>query len=173
MHRDLNEQLIELLPRMRRFATGLAGAVDRGDELVQIACERLLKHHSRLKPDTRLDSWLYQVIRNLHVDSIRAQKARDRSVESVREITEIQGMGVSVLDQQLALHEVHLAMQELSEEHRSVLMLICVEGLSYKEAADVLEVPMGTVTSRIVRGRKALMDLLADDVEKVPLGAAE
>ncbi len=158
---------------MRRFATGLTGAVDRGDELVQIACERLLKHHGRLKPDTRLDSWLYQVIRNLHVDSIRAQKARDRNVESIREITEIQGMDVNVLDQQLALHEVHVAMQELSEEHRSVLMLICVEGLSYKEAADVLEVPMGTVTSRIVRGRKALMDLLADNLEKVPLGAAE
>jgi RNA polymerase sigma-70 factor (ECF subfamily) len=63
----------------------------------------------------------------------------------------------STLDDHLRLHEVHEALQQLSEEQRSALMLVCVEGFSYKEAAEVLDVPIGTVTSRLVRGRSALI----------------
>jgi len=157
---ELSEQLTELIPRLRRFASGLAGSTDRGDELVQAACERLLGHQERLRPDTRLDSWMYRVIRNLHVDSIRAQSVRDRGAQQLRLVGESQPAGSSGLDEQLHLHDVHDAMLQLPEEQRSALMLISVEGLSYKEAAEVLQVPMGTVTSRLIRGRKALVALL-------------
>lgn len=164
MRDDLSEQLKELIPRLRRFACGLGGSVDRGDELVQAACERLLRHRFRLRPDTRLDSWLYQVIRNLHVDSVRAQSVRDRGAVQMRQIAEAMPSAATALDDHLLLHEVQNAMQHLPEEQRSALMLVCVEGFSYKEAAEVLQVPMGTVTSRLVRGRKALIALL--DAEK-------
>jgi RNA polymerase sigma-70 factor (ECF subfamily) len=154
---DLGEKLKELIPRMRRFACGLTGSIDSGDELVQAACERLLNHHARLKPDTRLDSWLYQVIRNLHIDGIRAQAVRQRGAEKIRQDLVLVAGSESNLDNHLQLHEVQDALGKLPEEQRAALMLVCVEGLSYKEAAEVLGVPMGTVTSRLVRGRSALI----------------
>lgn len=163
MRTDLSEQLSELLPRLRRFACGVAGSTDAGDELVQAACERLLKHGEGLRPDTRLDSWMYRVIRNLHVDAIRAQSVRDRSAQQIRLVGESQPVRANELEDQVHLHDVHEAMLQLPEEQRSALMLVCVEGLSYKEAAEVLQVPMGTVTSRLVRGRKALLALLENE----------
>lgn len=169
---DLTEQLIELIPRMRRFATGLSGSVDRGDELVQAACERLLKRKDSLRGHTRLDSWMYQVIRNLHIDGIRAQSVRDRGAEGLRQTMHLNPVSRDPMESQLRLHEVNQAMQALSEEHRAVLMLICVEGLSYKEAAEVLQVPMGTVTSRVVRARKALMGQLDDEDVGMELGVS-
>ena len=168
---DLTKQLVELIPRMRRFATGLSGSVDRGEELVQTACERLLRGKERLRADTRLDSWMYQVIRNLHIDGIRAQTVRDRGADEIRQTAQLHPLGGNTMDSELRLREVHQAMQALSEEHRAALMLICVEGLSYKEAAEVLQVPLGTITSRLVRARKALMDQLDDDVG-MELGAS-
>ena len=165
MQTDLSKQLTELIPRLRRFASGLDGSADRGDELVQAACERLLSHHARLRPDTRLDSWMYRVIRNLHVDMIRAQSVRDRGAQQIRLVGESQTNRSNGLEDHVHLYDVHDAMQQLPEEQRAVLMLICVEGLSYKEAAEVLQVPMGTVTSRLIRGRKALVSLLDQDTE--------
>lgn len=152
---DLTEQLIELIPRLRRFARGLSGSPDSGDDLVQAACERLLQRQGRLHADTRLLSWMYRVIRNLHVDGLRSQSVRERGAETLlREVSETSDRS---LDNHLLLHEVQAALQKLSEEHRSALMLICVEGASYQEAADILRVPVGTVTSRLVRARKALL----------------
>jgi RNA polymerase sigma-70 factor (ECF subfamily) len=166
VHVDLSEQLIELIPRLRRFACGLSGSMDRGDELVQIACERLLKGHERLRPDTRLDSWLYRVIRNLHIDAVRAESVRERGAEQLRLAAVPSSLPVNSLDSHLMLHEVQAAMQELSQDHREALMLICVEGLSYREAAEVLGVPMGTVTSRLLRARQALLKRLGDEDEE-------
>ncbi len=162
MRNDLGEQLKELIPRMRRFACGLAGSIDSGDDLVQAACERLLNHHARLRPDTRLDSWMYQVIRNLHIDGIRSQAVKQRGAETIRQNLVLVGGSESNLDNHLELHEVQDAMRKLPEEQRAALMLVCVEGFSYKEAAEVLGVPMGTVTSRLVRGRSALIALMED-----------
>jgi RNA polymerase sigma-70 factor (ECF subfamily) len=156
---------------MRRFACGLSGSLDRGDELVQSACERLLKNQQRLRPDTRLDSWMYQVIRNLHLDALRAASVRDRGAQQMRQAAELRPAVEPPLEGQMALHEVQAQMAKLSEGHRTVLMLVCVEGLSYKEAADVLQVPMGTVTSRLVRARKALIEQLGADNVKLELEA--
>lgn len=154
---DLSEQLVELIPRMRRFAAGLCGSTDRGDELVQAACERLLRNKDQLRTDTRLDSWLFQVIRNLHIDGIRAQNVRDRSSREMQQSAELHVVNSSPMESHMMLHEIEAAMRQLSDEHRTILMLICVEGLSYKESANLLQVPIGTVTSRLVRARKALI----------------
>lgn len=162
MRNDLGEQLKKLIPRMRRFACGLAGSTDNGDELVQAACERLLNHHARLRPDTRLDSWLYQVIRNLHIDGIRAQAVKQRGAEKIRQDSVLVGATDTNLDNHLQLHEVQEALGRLPEEQRAALILVCVEGFSYKEAAAVLDIPIGTVTSRLTRGRSALIALMED-----------
>lgn len=169
---DLTEQLIELIPRMRRFATGLSGSAAWGDDLVQAACERLLRRKDSLAPDTRLDSWMYQVIRNLHIDGIRSQSVRDRSADEVRVLADLRPVSTDPMQEHMRLSEVQQAMQMLSEEHRSALMLICVEGLSYKEAAEVLQVPMGTVTSRLVRARKSLVDKLGGEDTELNSGTS-
>lgn len=167
---DLTEQLIELIPRMRRFATGLSGSAAWGDDLVQAACERLLQRKDSLRPDTRLDSWMYQVIRNLHIDGIRAQSVRDRNADEIKLVADLRPVSTDPMQNHIRLGEVNDAMQLLSEEHRSALMLICVEGLSYKEAAEVLQVPMGTVTSRLVRARKSLVEKLGGESFELELG---
>jgi len=100
---------------------------------------------------------------------------RDRNAEEVKQVADLRLVSTDPMDNHIRLNEVHEAMQQLSEEHRSALMLICVEGLSYKEAAEVLQVPMGTVTSRIVRARKALIDTLGGESREsseTDLGAA-
>jgi RNA polymerase sigma-70 factor (ECF subfamily) len=169
---DLTEQLIELIPRMRRFATGLSGSTAWGDDLVQAACERLLQRKDALQPDSRLDSWLYQVIRNLHIDGIRAQSVRDRNADEIKLVADLRPVSTDPMQAHIRLGEVNDAMQLLSEEHRSALMLICVEGLSYKEAAEVLQVPMGTVTSRLVRARKSLIEKLGGESFELELGVS-
>ena len=73
---DLTRELTDLIPRMRRFAAGLAGSTDRGDELVQAACERLLRHSAGLRPETRLDSWLYRIVHTRWIDQLRRTKTR-------------------------------------------------------------------------------------------------
>ena len=170
---DLSEQLVELIPRLRRFARGLSGSADAGDELVQAACERLLQRQTQLRADSRLASWMYRVIRNLHLDSLRAKSVRDRGAETLlREVSETPVAANRSLDSHLMLHEVQLAMQQLSEEHRSALMLICVEGVSYQDAADILQVPVGTIASRLVRARKALLKTMGHEDAKRALEAS-
>ena len=169
---DLTEQLIELIPRMRRFATGLSGSAASGDDLVQAACERLLRVKNSLAPGTRLDSWMYQVIRNLHIDGLRSQSVRERNAEVIKMMADLQPVDLDAMQIHMRLREVNRAMQQLSEEHRSALMLICVEGLSYREAAEVLQVPMGTVTSRLVRARKSLIDILGGEATELGVGVS-
>ena len=116
---------------------------------------------------------MYQVIRNLHIDGIRAQSVRDRNAEEIKHVANLRLVNTNTMDDHVRLGEVNEAMQQLSEEHRSALMLICVEGLSYKEAAEVLQVPMGTVTSRLVRARKSLIDRLGgEECIEFDLGAS-
>ncbi|MDJ0738444.1 MAG: RNA polymerase sigma factor [Gammaproteobacteria bacterium] len=172
MRQDLSEKLVELIPRMRRFAAGLTGSTDAGDELVQGACERLLRNRDKLRPDTQLDRWLYRVIRNLHVDGIRAHATRDRHLQEIGRTAELHLVTNNTLEDRVHVSEVDRAMRQLSDEHRAVLMLIAVEGLTYREAAGVLDVPIGTVTSRLARARGALMDKLQAGRDDDPVGAA-
>lgn len=165
MRADLTDQLADLIPRLRRFATGLTGDRDSGDELVQVACERLLRAQENLRADTKLDSWMYRVIRNLFIDGVREQSVRERGAREIRRTAELYVVSNDSVEKQMRLREVQDAMQQLSEEHRSTLMLICVEGLSYKEAAEVMQVPIGTVASRLIRARKSLIDRIGNEVE--------
>jgi RNA polymerase sigma-70 factor (ECF subfamily) len=150
-------QLIALLPRFRRFARTLARNPDDADDLVQLAIERALTRLDQWQPGTRLDSWMYGIIKNAWIDEVRARQRRDR-VHAPEEL------GEHVAD---AASEAHIdrlsleaALARLPDEQRLVVALVLIEGLAYKEAAAVLDVPIGTVTSRLARGREALEALL-------------
>lgn len=154
---QLRAELVSLLPRLRRFAYGLTGSVDDGDDLVQGACERALRRLDQFQPGTRLDSWMYRIVQNLWIDQRRARQARP---EAGMEPTDLEALAVGdaerELNSRLVLTSVQSAVAVLPEEQRTILLLVCVEGLSYKAAAEVLEIPLGTVMSRLARARLAV-----------------
>jgi len=154
---QLRSELVGLLPRLRRFAYGLAGSMEDGDDLVQGACERALRRLDQFQPGTRLDSWMYRIVQNLWIDQRRARQARP---EAGMEPTDLEALAVGdaerELNSRLALAGVQQAVATLPEEQRTILLLVCVEGLSYKAAAEVLEIPLGTVMSRLARARLAV-----------------
>jgi RNA polymerase sigma-70 factor, ECF subfamily len=154
---ELRAEIVGLLPRLRRFAYGLTGSLDDGDDLVQSACERALTRLDQFQPGTRLDSWMYRIVQNLWIDQRRARQARP---EAGMDPVDLEALAVRdaerELNSRLALATVQRAVGKLSEDQRAVLLLVCVEGQSYKAAAEVLEIPLGTVMSRLARARLAV-----------------
>lgn len=150
--------MLELLPRLRRFAIGLAGHPADGDDLCQMTIERALARKDQFEAGTRLDSWMYRIMRNIWIDESRARSRRAQTF-----VDEDAGLAVGAEGSQearAALHDVDRAMSRLPEEQREAVLLVMVEGYSYKEAAQIVGCPVGTLNSRLVRGRDALMAML-------------
>ncbi len=168
MNNGLEQQLVELLPRLRRFAYGLTGSAEKGDELLQAACERALSKSAQWRADTRLDHWMYRIIRNIRIDELRSQNIQKRGVEKIMPIYEEAYDGRRMLDSQISADEVHQAMNRLSDDHRTILLLVGVEGYAYKEVSEILGIPLGTVTSRLLRARKALLKELSQSDGQSP-----
>jgi RNA polymerase sigma-70 factor (ECF subfamily) len=154
---ELRAELVGLLPRLRRFAYGLTGSLDDGDDLVQGACERALRRLDQFQPGTRLDSWMYRIVQNLWIDQRRARQVRPEAGVAPADLEALSvGDAERELNSRLVLANVQRAVTALPEEQRAVLLLVCVEGQSYKAVADVLEIPLGTVMSRLARARLAV-----------------
>jgi len=160
LDQNLREELVNLMPRLRRFARGLTGCAEEADDLVQAACERALTRHHQWQPGTRLDSWLYRIIQTIRLDQLRAAATRNRHLDTIQAEHENRPLTDTHMETNLSLERVRNALQLLPEDQRSVIMLVSVEGYSYREAAELLEIPIGTVTSRLTRGRLALDRLL-------------
>jgi RNA polymerase sigma-70 factor, ECF subfamily len=156
MDQTVRHEMLAMLPRLRRFAYGLTGSVDRGDDLVQSACERALERLHQWEPGTRLDSWMFRIMKNLWLDDTRA--AWRREVVTSSEVLEAVRGGDAEAETaaRLELGSVLDHISRLPDAQRTVLLLVSVEGLSYKEAAAILEVPVGTVMSRLARARLTL-----------------
>jgi RNA polymerase sigma-70 factor (ECF subfamily) len=157
---DVRAQLAELLPRLRRFARVITRNVADADDLVQVAVEKALARAAQWQPGSRLDAWMFGIMKNAWIDEIRARRRRGR-VHAPEEA------GAAVGDASAAARDIALSVQaamgQLPEEQRMAIGLVLVEGLSYKEAAETLGIPMGTLTSRLARGREALQALLGSN----------
>ncbi|CAN7585036.1 sigma-70 family RNA polymerase sigma factor [Phenylobacterium sp. LjRoot219] len=151
----MQREIVELLPRLRRFARVLAREPADADDLVQATLERGLAARGQWRPGTRLDSWMFRIMKNAWIDEVRA-RGRRNAVFAPEAAGENVGATGSA-EVRLQAREVELAIARLPEEQRLAVALVLVEGLSYKEAAEVLNVPQGTLTSRLVRGRQALL----------------
>ncbi|GHC83471.1 RNA polymerase sigma factor [Novosphingobium pokkalii] len=154
--------MLALLPRLRRFATGLARDTARADDLCQMTVERALRSRQQWQEGSRLDSWMYRIMRNLWIDEARAETRRGQTF-----LDEDAGVAVGADGGQEAraqLSDVDRAMARLPEEQREAVLLVMVEGRSYKEAAEIVGCPVGTLNSRLVRGRDALLAMLGDDL---------
>jgi RNA polymerase sigma-70 factor (ECF subfamily) len=151
--------MLQLLPRLRRFCCALTGSAADGDDLVQDTVERALKHLHTWEPGTRLDSWMFRIARNRFLDGRRAAK-RERLAEAggAQQSGEATEDGEHLAEYRLTLAAVYGAMQNLPAEQREAVALVIIDGLSYRAAADILEVPIGTLTSRISRARTALAE---------------
>jgi RNA polymerase sigma-70 factor (ECF subfamily) len=152
--------IIALLPRLRRFACSLTGQVADADDIVQIAIERALGRLDQFQAGTRLDAWLFSIVRNAWIDEARSRARRGRTFVAAELGDQVGEDGESAMHARLEAQDVWTAMQQLPHEQREAIALVCVEGLAYRDAADVLGVPIGTVTSRLARGREALQALL-------------
>jgi RNA polymerase sigma-70 factor (ECF subfamily) len=157
----LRAELVALLPRLRRFARALARNAADADDLVQTAIERALAHAGQLRADAPVAAWLFGILRNAWIDEQRARARRGKLLApdaALEEVADTRGAPAESL-------AVQDAVARLPEEQRLAVALVLVEGLSYKEAAHVMEVPIGTLTSRLARAREALQAMLGEQTE--------
>lgn len=157
----MNQSIAEIethLPVLRRFALSLSRDSDRADELVQDCVTRAIERIDQFQEGTNLRSWLFTILRNIHLDGVR----RNQRGPGFSDLDDAPAASVSSLPSQLW----HIEMQEFSNEFeklpdtdKQVLLLVAVEGLSYAEVADTLDIAVGTVKSRLSRARSRLRDL--------------
>ena len=165
----LRQTLPAVLPRLRRFARALTHDAHRADDLAQSAIERALARAAQWRPppagampeqvEAAVRSWMFGIMKNAWIDDRRANQ-RERALFTGEEAGATASDGTHVAMQDRL--SIDAAMQRLPEEQQLAVSLVLVEGLSYQEAADVMEIPVGTLTSRLSRGREALASLLGD-----------
>ncbi|MFN4128588.1 MAG: RNA polymerase sigma factor [Paracoccaceae bacterium] len=153
-------ELVGIVPKLRRFALSLAGNLQDADDLVQGACEKALKNRLQFQAGSRMDSWMYRIVQTLWLDDRRRHKVRGTSVDPDEAYLSDEGKAASLPEDRMMLAKVRSAMAQLPEGQREVLALVAIEGLSYREAADTLNVPVGTVMSRLSRARESLLPRL-------------
>ena len=156
MDAEFSQQIVALLPRLRRFARGLTSSVDEGDDLVQSAVERALQRADQFEAGSRLDSWMYRILQTLWIDRLRRRKHGAIGVDPADLAEHPGGDATQEMESRLHLAEVRRAIARLPAEQRIVLLLVTVEGVAYREAAEILNLPLGTVMSRLARARIAL-----------------
>jgi RNA polymerase sigma-70 factor, ECF subfamily len=163
MPASVGNGLIELLPRLRRYALVLARDGDTADELVQGACERALATENGPDVGVPLDAWMFRIIRNLWIDRGRRASVTGIEVEIDEDFEIAGGDAAHEIEQRLILADVRRAIEKLPDEQREVLMMVCVEERSYKETAEALGIPIGTVMSRLARARARLVEQTGAD----------
>ena len=161
MSDDIRREMVELLPRLRRFAYSLTGSMEEADDMVQTACVKALSRLDQFKPGTRLDSWMFRIIQTTWLDHVRSAPVQRTVLDPdaldqamVRDPIEERTMA------RAALKKVRQAMSGLPEDQRILLGLVVVDGLSYRQAAESLGIPIGTVMSRLSRARRRLADAI-------------
>ncbi len=153
---DIRREMIALIPRMKRFALSLTRSGHDAEDLVQLTYERAIRSIDSFELGTRLDSWMYRIMQNLHRNGIRDRNTREKTVVSGMEDADVAVDGERAAHAHLDMVDVQRFMTGLEDQHRSVLMLIAVEGYGYAEVAEMLNIPIGTVTSRLARARLKL-----------------
>ncbi len=156
-----NSQLVTLLPRLRRFAYALTAGGPDADDLVQAACERALSRKNQWRKGSRLDSWMFKIMSRLRIDTYRSKEFK--LVRQLQNEAAIPDNGLTPeeeTDAKTRLEQVMLAMDRLSKQDRAMLALVCLEGYSYRETARMLDIPIGTVMSRLARARKKLVTMV-------------
>ncbi|AYJ86261.1 sigma-70 family RNA polymerase sigma factor [Sphingomonas paeninsulae] len=154
---QFEDELVALLPQLRRFARSLSRNAADADDLCQVTVEKALNGRGQWQSGTRMDSWMYRIMRNAWIDTARARSRAAQTFVGEEAGMSVGDRGDAAIEARVELTNVEAAMRQLPDEQREAVALVLVEGLAYKDAAAVLDIPMGTLTSRLVRGRQALL----------------
>ncbi len=159
---EFDRELRAHWPRLRRFAYALCRDHADADDLIQSAAERAMRSAAQWQAGSRFDSWMFRITRNLWIDTVRS-----RGRQQSRFVGEEEGASVGFdprpgTEAAIDLRRAMAALDQLPDEQREVVALILIDGLGYRETAEALDLPIGTVSSRLVRGRKALLALLGE-----------
>lgn len=156
---DIKAELIALLPRLRAYGRAITRDASAADDLVQTACEKALRNLASYQRGSRLDAWMFRIMKNAWIDNRRA----NRNLHLLGDDEAVEAHSEEALDQteaHLELKSVARAMAEMTTEQREVLLLIGVNGMKYRDAAEALDVPIGTVMSRLARARQTLASMM-------------
>jgi RNA polymerase sigma-70 factor, ECF subfamily len=156
------DRLEQEIPALRRFARALVGHQERADDLVQDTLERALTRLDSYTPGTNMRAWLFTILRNAHINELRRARTTTAPDETLEALSPPAPAGQ---EHGLAMRDLQRALAQLTPEMREVLLLIGLEGLSYEEAAEVLGAKVGTVKSRLCRGREALRRLMDGELK--------
>lgn len=161
----LKQEISGILDNLRRFAFSLTGEKQDAYDLLQETIVRLLE--KGVPDDANTRKWAFRVCKNIWLDQLRANKVRRQWAEA--KIVEVEGSqdGQKVADDHMELEEVRKIMAELPNDQSAIISLVAVEGFSYKEAAAMMDIPVGTVMSRLSRARAAIADSLGKNRETV------
>ena len=162
-----DDDLVTWVPRLRRYARALAGNRDDADDLVQDTLERAWSRASLWRGVADMRAWLFGIMHNLHVDALR--RGRLATVALADDTPE--GVAPATQGDRLAVLDLQAALDRLMPEQREVLLLVALEDMSYADIAQTLGIPLGTVMSRLSRGRERLR-LLLDGAPSAPGGDA-
>ncbi|MCX7892034.1 MAG: RNA polymerase sigma factor [Burkholderiales bacterium] len=157
------EAVASHIPRLRRYARALVGDRHRADDLVQDTLERALTKLHLWRPGSDMRAWLFAIMHNLYVNQARARRS---GIASLEDIAEPPAPGGAV--DRLEIRDLQAALAAIPAEQRAVVLLVGLEEMSYAEAARALGVPIGTVMSRLARGRERLRQLLASGAGAAP-----
>lgn len=153
---QIEKEMIALLPRLRRFALSLTRSGPAADDLAQATVERAIANLDKWQPGTRLDSWMYRIAHNLHLNEARSQKTRGEKHGVIRMEAERSVDGERAVVARLEFSAVGAAIAQLPGDQRQALLLVAVEGRSYQETAEITGASVAAVTSRIARARETL-----------------
>ncbi|MGZ3275308.1 MAG: RNA polymerase sigma factor [Caulobacteraceae bacterium] len=156
------QQMMNLLPRLRRFARALAQANSDADDLVQLTVEKCLRERAQWADGTRLDSWMFAAMRNAWIDETRMRSRRRESFAAEGEVEQVADGSVASEELKVQAMSIRSAMDSLPSDQRLAVALVLVDGMSYHEAAELLGVPEGTLTSRLSRARATLIAKLSE-----------
>ena len=156
---EFSQGVVDLVPHLRAFARMITQNHDKANDLVQDTIVRALKAEHQFTPGTNLKAWMFTILRNLHVNNLRRNKIRFDSIEDgALDYFAIAPSQESYLEFQ----ELKRCMAMLSREHREILILVGASGFSYEEAAEICGCAVGTIKSRLSRGRQELFAMMMD-----------
>jgi RNA polymerase sigma factor (sigma-70 family) len=149
------QRLVELIPRLRRYARALVGDRATADDLVQDTLERAWAKLHLYRRGTDLRAWLFTVMHNVHVNRVRAARLTDTLDDEMPELAQRPAQGDALL-----VRDLDRAITRLPDEQRAVLLLVTLEEMSYEQVARTLGIPIGTVMSRLSRAREKLRAMM-------------
>ena len=159
---EFSNQLLALLPKLRRFARTLTGSIDEGDDLVQSACEHAFESADQFGPGTRFDGWMYRIVQTMWIGRSRGPGHREAGVDPVAFAEYSDDDSVNSTEDKIVLRQARRTIAKLPPDLREVLALISIEGLPYQAAAEILGIPIGAVMSRLSRARLTFYGMMAE-----------